>query len=141
MNVQSWWLFALLSAFFAALTTIFAKIGVESVNSNLATAIRTLVILVMAWGIVWAKGDFQPLSTIPQKTILFLGLSGLATGLSWLCYFRALQLGPATLVAPVDKSSLVLILLLSVLFLGEPLTVKACLGAGFILTGTLVLLR
>ncbi|MBE9136005.1 EamA family transporter [Nodosilinea sp. LEGE 07088] len=140
-NGQSWWLFALLSAFFAALTTIFAKVGVESVNSNLATAIRTLVILVMAWGIVWAKGEFQPLSAIPQKTILFLGLSGLATGLSWLCYFRALQLGPASLVAPLDKSSLGLILLLSVLFLGEPLTVKACLGTGLILTGTLVLLR
>jgi transporter family protein len=138
---QSWWLFALLSAFFAALTTIFAKIGVESINSDLATAIRTIVILIVAWSIVWAQGEFQPLATIPQKTLLFLGLSGLATGLSWLCYFRALQLGPASLVAPIDKLSLVLILLLSVLILGEPLTIKATLGTGLILMGTWVLLR
>jgi transporter family protein len=141
MGNNSWWIFALLSAFFAALTTIFAKVGVDAINSNLATALRTVVILIVAWGIVWAKGEFQPLSEISQKTILFLVLSGLATGLSWLCYFRALQLGPASLVAPIDKSSLVLILLLSVLFLGEPLTLKACLGASFIVAGTLVLIQ
>jgi transporter family protein len=141
MNDSSWWVFAVLSAFFAALTTLFAKVGVEAINSNLATAMRTVVILALAWGIVWARGEFQPLADISQKTFLFLGLSGLATGLSWLCYFRALQLGPASLVAPIDKSSLVLILLLSALFLGEPLTLKACLGSGLILAGTLVLIH
>jgi len=141
IDERSWWVFALLSAFFAALTTLFAKVGVESVSSNLATAIRTVVILAVAWGIVWAKGETQGLSDISQKTMLFLVLSGLATGLSWLCYFRALQLGPASLVAPVDKSSLVLILLLSALFLGEPLSVKAVFGTVLILAGTLVLIR
>ncbi|MGD1898900.1 MAG: EamA family transporter [Phormidesmis sp.] len=137
---QSWWIFALLSAFFAALTTVFAKVGVESVSSNLATAIRTVVILLVAWGIVWAKGEWQGWADISQKTLLFLVLSGLATGLSWLCYFRALQLGPASLVAPIDKSGLVLIVIFSILFLGEPFTVKAVLGTVLILAGTLVLL-
>ena len=138
---QSWWIFALLSAFFAALTTVFAKVGVESVSSNLATAIRTVVILLVAWGIVWARGEWQGWADISQKTLLFLVLSGLATGLSWLCYFRALQLGPASLVAPIDKSGLVLILIFSVLFLDEPFTLQAFLGTGLIITGTLVLLR
>lgn len=137
---QSWWFFALLSAAFAALTTIFAKIGVQSINSNAATAIRTIVILVMAWGIVWAKGDWPGWADIPQRTMLFLVLSGLATGLSWLCYFRALQLGPASLVAPIDKSGLVLILIFSALFLGEPFTVKAVLGTVLTVAGALVLL-
>lgn len=141
INEENWWIFALLSAFFAALTTVFAKIGVESVSSNLATAIRTVVILALAWGIVWVKGETQALSEISQKTMLFLVFSGLATGLSWLCYFRALQLGPASLVAPIDKSSLVLILLLSDLFLGEPLSAKAVSGTLLILAGTLVLIR
>lgn len=138
---QSWWIFALLSAFFAALTTVFAKVGVESVNSDLATAIRTIVILLVAWGIVWVKGEWQGWADISQKTMLFLVLSGLATGLSWLFYFRALQLGPASLVAPIDKSGLVLILIFSTLFLGEPFTVKAVLGTVLILAGTLVLLK
>jgi bacterial/archaeal transporter family protein len=138
---KSWLIFAILSAFFAALTTIFAKVGVEGVNSNLATAIRTVVILAIAWGLVYAEGTFQGLFELNQKTLLFLVLSGMATGLSWLCYFRALQLAPASLVAPIDKSSLVLISLLSVLFLGEPLTVKMVLGTGLILIGTLVLIR
>lgn len=137
---QSWWIFALLSAFFAALTTIFAKVGVESVSSNLATAIRTVVILVMAWAIVWAKGEWQGWSEISQKTGLFLVLSGVATGLSWLCYFRALQLGPASLVAPIDKSGLILILIFSTVFLGEPFTAKVVLGTVLMLAGTLVLL-
>lgn len=136
---KSWWIFALLSAFFAALTTIFAKIGVENVNSNLATAIRTVVILAIAWGIVWANGQLQGLFTISSKTLLFLVLSGVATGLSWLCYFRALQIGNASLVAPVDKSGLILVLVLSVLFLGEPLTLKVILGTVLVLAGTLVL--
>lgn len=136
---KSWWIFALLSAFFAALTTIFAKIGVENVNSNLATAIRTVVILAIAWGIVWANGQLQGLFIISSKTLLFLVLSGVATGLSWLCYFRALQIGNASLVAPVDKSGLILVLVLSVLFLGEPLTLKVILGTVLVLAGTLVL--
>ncbi len=138
---KSWLIFAILSAFFAALTTIFAKVGVEGVNSNLATAIRTVVILVIAWGLVYAEGTFQGLFELNQKTLLFLVLSGMATGLSWLCYFRALQLGPASLVAPIDKSSLVLISLLSVMFLAEPLTLKMITGTGLILLGTLVLIR
>ena len=140
-RIQAWWIFAILSAFFAALTTIFAKVGVEDVSSNLATAIRTVVILVIAWGLVYAEGTFQELLEINQKTLLFLVLSGMATGLSWLCYFRALQIGAASLVAPIDKSSLVLISLLSVLFLGEPLTLKMIMGTGLILLGTLVLIR
>ena len=132
---------AILSAFFAALTTIFAKVGVEEVNSNLATVIRTVVILVIAWGLVYAEDTFQELFELNQKTLLFLVLSGMATGLSWLCYFRALQLAPASLVASIDKSSLVLISLLSVMFLGEPLTLKMIMGTGLILLGTLVLIR
>jgi transporter family protein len=137
---KTWWFFALLSAFFAALTTIFAKVGVENVDSNLATAIRTVVILAIAWGIVGANGQFQDLFTISSKALLFLVLSGVATGLSWLCYFKALQIGNASLVAPVDKSGLILVLLLSVLFLGEPLTLKVVAGMMLVLTGTLVLI-
>lgn len=140
-RVQGWLVFAVLSAFFAALTTIFAKIGVEGVNSNLATAIRTVVIVVIAWGLVCVEGSFQGLFEINRKTLLFLVLSGIATGLSWLCYFKALQLGHASLVAPIDKSGLILISLFAVLFLREPLTVKMVVGTGLILIGTLVLIR
>lgn len=135
-----WWLFALLSAGFAALTTIFAKVGVENINSNLATAIRTLVILLIAWGIVLVQGQLPGLLELSRKTLLFLLLSGLATGLSWLCYFKALQLGPASLVAPVDRSGLGLVLLFAALFLGEPLTLKTVLGVGLMLIATLVLI-
>jgi bacterial/archaeal transporter family protein len=135
-----WWLFALLSAVFAALTTIFAKVGVEAVNSNLATAIRTVVILLVAWGIVLAQGQLPGLFELSRKTLLFLLLSGLATGLSWLCYFRALQMGPASLVAPIDRAGLGLVLLFSALFLGEPLTVKTVIGVGLMMAATLVLL-
>ncbi|OCQ97193.1 hypothetical protein BCD64_16705 [Nostoc sp. MBR 210] len=134
-------LFALLSAFFAALTTIFAKIGVETINPNLATAIRTVVILVMVWGWVFAKGQLDTLLTITPKTLLFLVFSGLSTGLSWLFYFRALQIGKASLVAPLDKSSLLLVLVFSALFLKEQLTPPVILGTGLILAGTLVLIR
>jgi bacterial/archaeal transporter family protein len=137
---KTWWFFALLSAFFAALTTIFAKVGVENIDSNLATAIRTVVILAIAWGIVWANGGLPELFAISSKTLLFLVLSGVATGLSWLCYFKALQIGNASLVAPVDKSGLILVLLLSVLFLGEPLTLKVVAGTVLVLAGTLVLI-
>lgn len=135
-----WWVFALLSAAFAALTTILAKVGVANVSSNLATAIRTVVILLIAWGIVLARGEWSGWASLPTRTLIFLALSGAATGLSWLCYFRALQLGQASLVAPIDKSSLVLILLFSAIFLGEPLTWKALLGSGLIVAGTFVLI-
>jgi transporter family protein len=137
---QSWWFYALLSAFFAALTTIFAKIGVKNVNSNLATAIRTVVILAMAWGIVFARGEAGELAALSRKTLLFLILSGTATGLSWICYFKALQEGNASLVAPVDKSSLVMIIVLSALFLGEPIGWKVVLGGALIVAGTIVLI-
>ncbi|MGE0129243.1 MAG: EamA family transporter [Blastocatellales bacterium] len=135
-----WWIYALLSAFFAALTTILGKIGVQQVNSNLATAIRTAVILILAWGIVLTRGEHAGLPLIPQKTLLFLVLSGIATGLSWICYFKALQLGKASLVAPIDKSSLVMTLILAAIFLGEPLQVKTVCGVLLIVAGTLVLL-
>lgn len=137
---KTWWFYALLSALFAALTTIFAKIGVKDVNSNLATAIRTVVILAIAWGIVFARGETTGIETLSRRTLLFLVLSGAATGLSWLCYFRALQEGSASLVAPIDKSSLVMILVLSTIFLGEPLTWQAIVGGGLIVAGTIVLI-
>lgn len=134
-----WWIFALLSAIFAALTTIFAKIGVESVNSNLATAIRTVVILGVAWSFVWAEKQGHALFEISQKTLLFLVLSGVTTGLSWLCYFKALKMAPASWVAPVDKASLVFVVLFAALFLNEPLTLKAVLGIALMIVGILVL--
>lgn len=140
MEKEYWWIYALLSAVFAALTTVFAKIGIDSISSNVATAIRTIVILLIAWGIVWARGEMGELQQIAPKTLFFLVLSGVATGLSWLCYFRALQLGNASLVAPIDKSGLVLTLILSILFLGEPLTLKVSLGTVLVLAGTLVLI-
>ncbi|MBN3884972.1 MAG: EamA family transporter [Nostoc sp.] len=139
-NTIAWWIYALLSAGFAALTTIFAKIGVENVNSNLATAIRTVVILVVAWGIVFFQGNVVNILAIPQRTMIFLLLSGVSTGLSWIFYFQALQAGKASLVAPIDKSSLVLVLLFSVIFLGEPLSLKMILGTSLVVMGTLVLI-
>ena len=137
-KLQVWWVYALLSAFFAALTTIFAKIGIKDVNSDLATAIRTIVILIIAWGIVIGRGQLGGLTTLSRQTMIFLVLSGIATGLSWLFYFRALQIGEASLVAPIDKSSLALIQVLSVIFLGEPLTWKSALAAILVTAGTLV---
>ncbi|WP_334697288.1 EamA family transporter [Nostoc sp.] len=139
-NSITWWIYALLSAGFAALTTIFAKIGVENVNSNLATAIRTVVILVIAWGIVLFQGNVVNILAISQRTMIFLLLSGVSTGLSWIFYFQALQTGKASLVAPIDKSSLVLVLLFSVIFLGEPLSLKIILGSALVVIGTLVLI-
>jgi bacterial/archaeal transporter family protein len=134
-----WWIYALLSAFFAALTTIFAKIGVENINANLATAIRTVIILVIAWGLVFAQGTLSQLSTISPRTLIFLSISGVATGLSWIFYFQALQLGKVAQVAPIDKSSVVLVILFSSLFLHEPLTPKIILGGLLVTIGTLVL--
>jgi transporter family protein len=135
---MTWFIWALLSAFFAGLTAILAKIGVENVNSNLATAIRTVVILIFAWSIVLFTKT-QPLSTIGRRTWIFLLLSGFATGLSWLCYFRALQLGEASQVAPVDKLSVVIAVILAAIFLHEHMTWHHYLGGTLIFTGAVVL--
>jgi transporter family protein len=135
-----WWIYALLSAFFASLTAIFAKIGVTNVNANLATAIRTIVILIVAWGIVLARGEAKGLNTLSKHNVLFLVISGIATGLSWICYFKALQMGKVSQVAPVDKLSVALTIVLSVVFLGEALTLKTALGALLIVAGTVVLI-
>jgi transporter family protein len=135
-----WWIYALLSALFASLTAIFAKIGIANVNSNLATAIRSIVILIVAWGIVLARGEASGLSSLSRHNLLFLIISGLATGLSWIFYFKALQIGPVSQVAPIDKLSIALTIVLAVVFLGEALTIKTAVGAGLIVLGTLVLL-
>lgn len=138
---QPWVLYALGSALFAALTAILAKVGIEGVNADLATAIRTVVIVVVAWGIVLARGLGGGVWQLSAKTLTFLVLSGLATGLSWLCYFRALQIGPTGPVAALDKASLVLVVLFSVAVLHEPLTWRVALGATLITMGTIVLIR
>ena len=130
---------ALLSAFFAALTAILAKAGLHKVDSNLATAIRTVVILVLAWGIVWYQGTFPALAAIPRRSLLFLLASGVATGLSWLFYFKALDKGKVSLVAALDKSSLAMTLLLAFLIFGDKLTGKGLVGCAMILGGTLLL--
>jgi transporter family protein len=134
----SWLYWALLSAFFAGLTAVLAKVGVRDVDSNLATAIRTVVILVFAWSIVLATRP-QPVSAVPPRAWLFLVLSGLATGASWLCYFRALQLGDASRVAPVDKLSVVFAIAVAALFLHENVTWQHWLGGALIVSGTLVI--
>lgn len=135
-----WAIFALLSAVFAALTSIFAKIGIENVNSNLATAIRTFIVLIMAWGIVFLTGKFNQISDISTRSWTFLILSGLATGLSWLCYFYALQIGDASKVVPVDKFSVVITMIMAFFILGEAVTIKTILGGLLITAGTLVLI-
>ncbi|MGS4344611.1 EamA family transporter [Myroides odoratus] len=134
-----WFVYALLSAFFAALTAIFAKIGVTNVNSNLATGIRTVVILFMIWGIVLARGEAKGLGSLSKENIIFLSISGIATGLSWIFYFKALQLGEVSQVAPVDKLSVALAIILAVVFLNETITLKTAIGAGLIIAGTVVL--
>lgn len=134
-----WFVFALLSALFAALTSILAKIGIDGVNSNLATAIRTVVVLAMAWGMVFVTHAQDGISSISRKSWLFLILSGLATGASWLCYYRALQMGPASKVVPVDKLSVVITLVLAFLLLGEKATVKSVVGCALIAAGTLLM--
>jgi len=136
---KSWLLWSLLSAVFAAATAVLAKIGVTGVDSNLATAVRTTVVLVFAWGVAWSTHQAPALATFSSRTWIFLTLSGLATGLSWLCYFKALQLGDASRVAPIDKLSVVFVLILAALFLGEPLTWKTGLGGGLIAAGAVVL--
>ena len=135
-----WWIYALLSAFFAALTAIFAKVGIKGVDTDLATAIRTAVILVIAWGIAVARGTTGGIGGLTKVNWIFLVLSGCATGLSWICYFKALQLGKVVQVAPVDKLSVALAIIIAVIFLKEPLTLKQGLGAALIITGTFVLI-
>lgn len=138
---MSWKLFALGSAFFAGLTAIFGKLGVEGINSNLATFIRTVVIVVMTFAIVSFQGEWRfPSRTMEMRPLVFLVLSAVATGLSWLCYYRALQMAPASLVAPVDKLSVVFAIILSVLFLGEAVTPKLVMGGTLIVAGTMVLI-
>ena len=134
-----WFIFALLSAVFAALTSILAKVGINGVNSNLATAIRTFVVLLMAWGMVFLTGTQSGISSIGRKSWLFLILSGLATGASWLCYYRALQIGEASKVVPVDKLSVVITIVLAFIFLKEPFTSKSIVGTALITAGTLIM--
>jgi len=135
---MSWVIYALLSAFFAALTAILAKIGVKDVNSNLATAIRTFVILVFAWGIVFSQGLHKQIAQISHFSLLFLVLSGIATGLSWLFYFRALQIGHASQVAPIDKLSLVLTVVLAAIFLKEKISLSVTAGVILMSIGALL---
>lgn len=134
-----WFLFALLSAVFAALTSILAKVGIDGVNSNLATAIRTMVVVVMAWGMVFLTQTQNGISEISKKSWLFLILSGLATGASWLCYYRALQIGEASKVVPVDKLSVIITLVLAFVFLHESFTMKSMIGCVLIGAGTLLM--
>lgn len=136
--ILPWQAWALLSAAFAALTAIFGKVGVETINSDFATLIRTAVILAVVAGIVAATGAWQPLASVSNKSWVFLTLSALATGASWLCYYRALKLGPAAQVAPIDKLSIVLVAIFATLFLGEKLTGKNWLGVALIAVGAIL---
>ena len=138
MNTD-WRVFALGSAFFAALTAIFGKVGVAEINSDLATFLRTVVILLITALLIWTRHEWQRLDTLSGKGVLFLVLSGVATGLSWLCYYRALQAGPASRVAPIDKLSVILVVLFAVSFLGERLTWKVGVGGIFIAAGAILM--
>ena len=135
-----WFVFAILSAIFAALTSILAKIGIEGVNSNLATAIRTVVIVFMAWLMVFITGNQNGIVDISKKSWIFLILSGLATGASWLCYYKALQLGETSKVVPIDKLSIVITIILAFIFLGEQITLKTLIGCCLIVTGTFIMI-
>ena len=134
-----WFVLALLSAIFAALTSILAKVGIEGVNSNLATAIRTVVVVVMSWGMVFLTNAQNGIAEISKRSWLFLVLSGLATGVSWLCYYKALQLGDASKVIPIDKLSVVITLILAFVFLHEQFTMKSLIGCILIGIGTMVM--
>lgn len=134
-----WFILALLSAIFAALTSILAKVGIEGVSSNLATAIRTVVVVIMAWGMVFLTNAQSGITEISRKSWIFLTLSGLATGASWLCYYKALQLGEASKVVPIDKLSVVITLILAFVFLHEQFTAKSLIGCVLIGAGTLVM--
>jgi bacterial/archaeal transporter family protein len=138
-NPNLWWIYALLAALFGALSTIFAKVGVQNIDANLATAVRTVVILIIAWGLVFAENKLDLLTSISSRTLIFLVGSGIATGLSWLFYFKALQLGTTARVAPIDKASVIIVLIFSAIFLHEPLTIATILGGCLIAIGTLVL--
>ena len=135
-----WAIFAILSAIFAALTSILAKVGIEGVNSNLATAIRTIVVVLMAWFMVFITGNQNGIVDISKKSWIFLILSGLATGASWLCYYKALQLGEASKVVPIDKLSIVITIILAFIFLGEQITLKTLIGCSLIIAGTFVMI-
>jgi bacterial/archaeal transporter family protein len=135
-----WWIYALLSALFASLTATFSKIGIKGIDSNLAVALRTIIILAMTWLIVFFKGGFQSIHSITKYNLLFIILSGITTGLSWIFYFKALQIGKVSQVAPVDKLSIALTILLSVIILKEALTLKMAIGSLLIIAGTLVLI-
>ena len=134
-----WLIFALLSAIFAALTSILAKVGIDGVNSNLATAIRTVVVVAMAWGMVFLTNAQSGIAEISKKSWIFLILSGLATGASWLCYYKALQVGEASKVVPIDKLSVVITLILAFIFLHEEFTAKPLIGCMLITAGTLIM--
>ena len=138
MNLD-WRIYAFGSAVFAALTAIFGKVGVAELNSDLATFIRTIVILAVSALLVWARDEWQRPDALSSKGVIFLVLSGAATGLSWLCYYRALQLAPASRVAPIDKLSVVLVVIFAVAFLGEQLTWRVGIGAGFVAAGALLM--
>ncbi|ASG28161.1 EamA family transporter [Fusobacterium polymorphum] len=135
-----WFVFAILSSIFAALTSILAKIGIEGVNSNLATAVRTIVVVLMAWFMVFITGNQNGIVDISKKSWIFLILSGLATGASWLCYYKALQLGEASKVVPIDKLSIVITIVLAFIFLGEQITLKTLIGCCLIVTGTFIMI-
>ena len=135
-----WWIYALLSALFAALTAIFAKVGIKGVDTDLATGIRTVIIPIIAWAIVFFKGTNHTIGSLTKTNWMFLILSGCATGLSWICYFKALQLGKVSQVAPVDKLSVALAIILAAVFLGEPVTLKTGIAAALIIGGTLILI-
>jgi transporter family protein len=136
-----WWIYALLSALFASLTAIFAKLGVKGVDSDLATAIRTVVVLILAWGIAFFKGSTTTLAMLSQKNLMYLMVSGLATGLSWIFYFKALQIGNVSQVASVDKLSIALTVVLSVVFLQEALSLKTAVGVLLIITGVFLIIK
>ena len=135
-----WAIFAILSAIFAALTSILAKVGIEGVNSNLATAVRTIVVVLMAWFMVFITGNQNGIVDISKKSWIFLILSGLATGASWLCYYKALQLGETSKVVPIDKLSIVITIILAFIFLGEQITLKTLIGCCLIVAGTFVMI-
>ena len=135
-----WSIFTILSAIFAALTSILAKVGIEGVNSNLATAVRTIVVVLMAWFMVFVTGNQNGIVDISKKSWIFLILSGLATGASWLCYYKALQLGEVSKVVPIDKLSIVITIILAFIFLGEQITSKTLIGCCLIVAGTFVMI-
>ncbi|WP_338997952.1 EamA family transporter [Fusobacterium animalis] len=135
-----WSIFAILSAIFAALTSILAKVGIEGVNSNLATAVRTIVVVLIAWFMVFVTGNQNGIVDISKKSWIFLILSGLATGASWLCYYKALQLGEVSKVVPTDKLSIVITIILAFIFLGEQITLKTLIGCCLIVAGTFVMI-